>query len=547
MASYFSKPRNIEFFSIGFDLIGDQLPEKMIEDIITAVEKNLENYPDDRSSVLALDALYDAIDDRDCAIGTDSSYTFMTNSSIFSLREARHRMLNGEPEKAERLLDDVIQRDSAISSVRQLCALIAYGRRNERKKFTTMWKRLLSQYGIDEHVSKKDRFSPVKRETLFGVLPFMEQIEGIGFLFTFEIRQGREAEIIALITGFRTYLSNLSNYMNAEAVAHGFKNSLPAFPVIAAISSGMIKAAEEILNTGGSISGSVMSETIHPALDEIRKTGREMLVLETLQRWSLNPAKAAPDLIRTLQEQSDGDNNLISDVLDLLDSDRPRGKYDKIRSMIPVSNRKEHGPLKKKEPGQMTDEYGCNDAPAPAGQPAIITPGSEEPENLKVNALLESGRESEAFEYLLGLLKTGHLLKQYTSLFELACTLNRMDDLLVLRPVLESKKISSATYLLDAYGHLMKKDVKGGLALIERAGRSGLCADDVLLFSARFLLVSGFPKRVIGICERMFRAGIPDVKCCPLLIRAYRDLGREDDAQAAEEKSRPQVPARTKG
>jgi hypothetical protein len=303
----------------------------------------------------------------------------------------------------------------------------------------------------------------------------------------------------------------------------------------------MVKASEEILHMGASIPGVVMSETIHPALDEIRKTGREMLVLETLKHWSFNRVKPAPDLFRTLQDQSGGDNELIFEMLDLLDADRPRGMYNKIRSKIPVSRRKEHDPLKK-EPGRLTGGPGFNDTPASAGQPAIITPGSEETENLNLDTLLESGRESEAFEYLLGRMKSGHLLRRYTELFELACTLNRMDDLPVLRPVLESKKISSATYLLDAYGRLMRKDVKGGLALIDRAERSGLCADDGLLFSARFLLISNFPKRVVGICEKMFRTGIPDEMIYPLLIRAYRELGREDAARAAEEELRQQVP-----
>jgi hypothetical protein len=99
-------------------------------------------------------------------------------------------------------------------------------------------------------------------------------------------------------------------------------------------------------------------------------------------------------------------------------------------------------------------------------------------------------------------MKNGHLLKRYVELFELACTLNRMDDLPVLRPVLESKMISSATYLLDSYGHMRRKDVKGDLALIERAERSGLCADDAMLFSARFLLVSGVPKRLWASARR---------------------------------------------
>ena len=334
--------------------------------------------------------------------------------------------------------------------------------------------------------------------------------------------------------------------MVAEAVLHCFTESLPAFRVIAAISSGMVKAAEEVLDLGDSIANRVVAEAIHTALEEIRKTGREMLILETLKHWAFNPALPVPDLIRTLQEQSGGENEMVLEMLDLLDSDRPRGMYDEIRAYFPVSDQK-YRTQRKKEPERMMDASRCNDALAFTGQHPLLTPGPEESEDLILNAFLESGREGEAYEYLLGRMKTGHLLKRYTSLFELACTLNRMDHLLPLRSIMETRKITAGTYLLDAYSRMMKKDVKGGLALIERAEGFGLPGDEVLLFSARFLLVSGFPKRVEGICAKMNRSGIPDEKIYPLLIRAYRDLGREDDARAAEDMSRLMGPGQTRG
>jgi len=546
MASCFSEPRHIEFFSLGFDLIGGQLPESMIEDISIEIEEIIENNPDDREAVLALDALYDAMDERDLAIGTDSNYTFLNTSSVFSLREARHQLLNGEPEEADTLLAEVIRRDLAESPVRQLCALIAWGRRNDRKKFTALWDQLLRQYGAGRKVSQTDIGSLPGEYSLFHDLPFREQIEGIGLLFRFDIRRGREAEILGLIIGFRNYLNNLSESMFEEAVLDGFTDSLPAFRVIAAISSGMVKAAEDILNRGDSIASEVVLEAIPAALDEIRKTGREMLVLETLKHWAFNPVMPAPDLISRLREQSGGDDTLVVAMLDLLDSDRPVGMYHKIRAYFPVPDWKDRTRAEK-EPERIRAASLHHDTLGVTEQQALLTPGSEESEDLILNAFLESGREGEAFEYLLGKMKSGNLLTRYTSLFALACTLNRMDDLLQLRPILESRKITAGTYLLDAYGRMMKKDVKGGLALIERAEGCGLPGDEVLLFSARFLLVSGFPKRVEGICVKMFRSGIPYKKVYPLLIRAYRDLGREDDARAAEELSRQIGPRQTGG
>ncbi|MDO9326244.1 MAG: hypothetical protein Q7T80_14935 [Methanoregula sp.] len=545
MASYFSEPHHIKLFSLGFDLIMDQLPETMIGDIITEIEEHFEECPDDISSALALDGLYDAIHDWESAIGTDEYYMVLADSSLFTLRQAWHHLMKGESEDADRLLDEVIRLDSANSPMRQLCALLAYGRRNDREKFTSTWKQLLRQYGAEAHASAKDRIGREMDYALFPDLPFREYIEGIEYLFKFDISQGRDAEIITLITGFRDYLANLSEGMISEAVVDGFTDSLPAFKVIAAISSGMMKSAEEILKTGDSITGSALTETINPALEDIRKTGREMLVLEILKNWSFNRIKPTPGLIYRLQEQSGGDNQLIIEMIDLLDADKPRGGYEKIRSLLPVSSLKETDP-RKNELEQMVNEYRFDDALAFAKQHALFAKGSEELENLIAEALLDSGRESEAFEYLLGCMKQGHLLKQYPNLFELACTLNRMDDLQVIRPVLESKHISSAMYLLDAYGRLSKKDVKGCLALIKRAEGSGLDADDAMLFSARFLLLSNFPKRVVGICDNMIWSGIPDERVYPLLIRAYRDLGRDEDAGIAEEEFRLHVSRRTR-
>ena len=101
-----------------------------------------------------------------------------------------------------------------------------------------------------------------------------------------------------------------------------------------------------------------------------------------------------------------------------------------------------------------------SEALAFAAQHKLLTPGSEESGNLYPDALLESGREDEAFEYLLRRMKSGQLLLRYPVLFEPACTRNRMDDLAVIRQVLASAGIAAGTYLLDAWGRMMKKDVK---------------------------------------------------------------------------------------
>jgi len=82
---------------------------------------------------------------------------------------------------------------------------------------------------------------------------------------------------------------------------------------------------------------------------------------------------------------------------------------------------------------------------------------------------------------------------------------------------------------------MKKGDVKGGLALIEQAKRIGLPEDAALIFSARFLLASGYPKRVVSICSKMLRNTMMRKYAYPLLIAAYRDLGKETEAAEVEE------------
>lgn len=83
-------------------------------------------------------------------------------------------------------------------------------------------------------------------------------------------------------------------------------------------------------------------------------------------------------------------------------------------------------------------------------------------------------------------------------------------------------------------GELPELVIQGGLALIQRTEGPGFSSNDVMLTSARFLLLAGFPKRVEGICDKMIEEYIPAVEIYPLLIRAYREPGRDDDARDAE-------------
>ena len=125
-------------------------------------------------------------------------------------------------------------------------------------------------------------------------------------------------------------------------------------------------------------------------------------------------------------------------------------------------------------------------------------------------------------------------MEHYADLFDLALELDRMDEVSQLRSIFAAERIAAGTHLLNALERLEKKDIKGALALIERAREAGLRGDLALMISAHTLLSAGYPKRVVGLCKTMLKRSMPPEEVYPLLVQAYRDLGKESEARAAE-------------
>lgn len=394
---------------------------------------------------------------------------------------------------------------------------------------------------------------------MFGELPFREHIEGLVYLYAFGIGDNHDAEVIDLVTSFQMYLQSLTQMIYSEAITGGFAKSLPAIRVIAAIASGMEQEIAHLLQEWDPFSMEDTASIVNPALDEIRKIRKEMLVLDTLMAWSRSRQDPTPELIRTLQEQSGDDHALIIDMADLLSSERPLTDYRPIRAVFPILSARK--PELSVGTPPVTGVQNSSDSLLPDLRDDDLIDDEERGEwnpddeerrdddyddraqiEVKIDTFIESGRNDEAFESLLAQITSGHLLFRYPCLFDLGCTLGRMEELTAFRPAFLSWQVQGAIYLLDAYERLVKKkDIRGGLALVERAGRNGLDGENSLLLSARFLLAAGFPKRVTGLCEKMFRHGMAEEIVYPLLIQAYRDLGRGKEAEAAETRFRQSV------
>ncbi|MCX6689713.1 MAG: hypothetical protein NTZ39_08535 [Methanoregula sp.] len=532
MASYFKNKDHIEYFAIGFDFVRGHLPESRIEEIIKEIEAFSDTYPDHLETAIALDALYDAIEDRSSAILALRSY--IIDNSLLTLREARQRMLDGDEEEVEPLLQFVIDRYLEISSVRQLCAMIAYGRMNDRKAFSETWDALFEQYDISEHVPEENLIDDPMKYVLLPDLPFREQMEAINLMITFEIKKGREAEIMGLVRGFGNYITNLINIISQDQTSAGFRRNLEAIPVIAAISEGCAAAAEEIIKEPGAVSRSGVLAAITDEIEKIRGAEVRMRVLELLVRWLATQKKLASEILPVLREQCEGDDQPIEEMLLLMGHALPSRIAKEIRSSLSRT----HAPdsrLHDEKLDVLVSSGKYTEALAYAEVHKILEPDQEEYMTLKLHALTESGRDEEAIAYLLELMKKGNTFANHAMLFELALSFDRIEDLLNLKPVFESLNMRAGVLLLDAYDRMKKGDVKGGLALIEQGKRSGLPDDAALVFSARFLLTSGYPKRVVGICSKMLRDMTMRNYAYPLLITAYRDLGRVKEAEEMEE------------
>ena len=90
-------------------------------------------------------------------------------------------------------------------------------------------------------------------------------------------------------------------------------------------------------------------------------------------------------------------------------------------------------------------------------------------------------------------------------------------------------------YLLRVYERLMKKDIKGGLALVDRAVAVGYPEEKAMILSAAFLNRAGYPKRAVGICEKLLKKqALPPDEIIPVLAVLYRLQGREIEAAELE-------------
>ena len=532
MTSYFGDPYNIEQFAIGFDLIGEHLSEGVIVDIIAEIEGVQEDYPDNRDFAIALDALYDAIGEREEAFDALESQTLIVESTIILLRMARQLMLLGKEGDARELLERITRQETEGSLPRELHIMLASARLGDRDTFTRTWLRLVERHSTIEPIPAIELIQSPGRYSLLEELPYREQIEGIEYLFSYQIPESREVEVYSLIHNFRFYLENLLLRTYMYSLDEGSIECLPALPVIKAISEGSIDVVVKIISMHGPFSNKMLLEKIEEYVKDIRQSGVEAIIMDELVRRAFAPARPIGEMLDRLREHTGGDDEPIIEVLSERETEfLIEGSRD-LLSALHEAHPDDHRLIRKMYWVLKLEER-SDDALMLAEQYPFLKQGDGSFYSLKLEALISSDKEA-AFQLLLGEMREKRMLRRYADLFELALALDRMDEGSSLRRTFAAKRITEVTHMLNALDRLKKGKVKGGLVLIDRAIGSGFPEDLALMISAHSLLSAGYPKRVVGLCETMLESSLPPEDVYPLLIRAYRELGREPEAREAE-------------
>ena len=532
MYSYFGDPYNIEQFAIGFDLIGDHLSEDVISDIIAEIEELQDDFPDNRYFAIALGALYDIIGEQKEAFDALESQTLIVESSIILLRMARQLMLLGKEEDARELLEKIARQETEESVPRELHAMLAFARMNDREAFTGIWHGMIERFSLAEPIPVAELIRSPEIYSLLEELPFREQIEGLEYLFSYQVPEGREAEVYSLIHNLRFYLKNLLFGVYIQSQREDITEYLPALPVIKAISEGSIEVVEKILSMHGPISDGVLRGEVEESIKDLRESGMEAAVLIELGNRASDPAQPAGETLDALREYTGGDDEPIIEVLNGISTEFLMEGARDLLLALHEAHPDDHRLIRRLyETLKLEENY--DEALMLAGQYPFLEQEDDSFDTLKLNALSSSDKDA-AFQHLLGEMKEKRMLERYADLFELALALDRMDEVSSLRQTFAAKRITEVTHMLNALDRLKKGKVKGGLALIDRAIGAGFPEDLALMISAHSLLSAGYPKRVVGLCEAMLKGSLSPEDIYPLLIRAYRELGRETEAREAE-------------
>ncbi|NLV26551.1 MAG: hypothetical protein GXY48_05225 [Methanomicrobiales archaeon] len=527
MVTFFGELDNVCSSSDGFDLIGEKLTDLQLLDIYTEITNLGTRYPDELSILKSRESLLTLLGEHEEAINLISQNNNLEKHPDLNLNLAGHLGAMGKKKEMKELLSSLIINQE--TTVDLLIAFIAAGTLDKKDEAITIWKKILESEEITDLTIDEDVLEYPDDYSCLSGLPMREVITGLEILQRYGIRENYEVELYYFVDFLKIYLEGISDNIYDTLENEGPYEALPGFLVAAAVGDNGYALAKKIFDQNPAQNPSI-SLHLHTCLNSIKKYTSEYAIGNRLIKSLHTDAINEPGFLTTLQTETGGDEIQVFEMLyhledtgisDIIPSlmDEMERNYPDIRSKTIEKFR--NNPRLWSDTINQDEKY-------------------EDPEEElydTLDELLEKREDKKAFEFLTENMREGRLLSESGVSLYLAGILGKMDEMTEFIPMFKEKGLNQYAYLLEGYQFLLRKDIKRGLELVKRSTQAGFPEEDAMIHLARFLNQSGYPKRTIGICEKLLKKpGSKVTEIYPALIEAYRMQGKEKEAAATEDK-----------
>jgi hypothetical protein len=527
MVSFFGDRDSLYAIGDGFDLIGGRLSDITIADIYEEITNLEKEHPDDRRILLTRELLLTLLGDHEEAIQLLKGTGDLEQNPFSQFRIARHLGALGKHEEMNNLLARLITKQDTPGD--QLIAFLAAGTLDKKSEAVHLWKKIIETEDLVDLIIDDDVLEYPDDFSCLLSLPIGFSVIGLEILQKYNIRENYEVEIYAFVYFIKIMLDCITDHIYQTLTDEGPYEALPGFIVAEAIADEGYSLASKFFSFTP-IHNTAIDLHIHTNLNEIKKYTSEYSIGKKLIESLNTDAIHDPQFLSHLREETGGNEFQIFEMLLHL---RNTGLSDLIMPLIEEMEKTNSNiRMETHEQSRMRNalwDYTME------GRYTRNDPEDNLQDTLK--QLWEKGDNTETFEFLSGHIRAGRLLSESSWAYFLAGKLGRFDELTDLLPMYKEKKMNEIVYLLEGYQHLMQKDLKPGLNLIERSIQAGLYEPIAMVLLARFLNKAGYPKRTIGICEKLLKKSfLKATEVYPILVEAYRMQGKEKEAAAVEER-----------
>ncbi|MFH0968490.1 MAG: hypothetical protein V1862_12475 [Methanobacteriota archaeon] len=519
----------VNYFLSGYGLVAGHLKQEDVHEVIEEIRDYLDEYPEDPDIILAIDSLYTTLNDRDAAQAFLSESTTGLEYPTCMLRRARHYLAQGDTETGRDLLKQIILWDDREDLTRELTILLAHGLLDERGAFISFWQDLLERNDLND-IATNDNFLEYPQDfSLLDHLPYIERGIGLTLLMKYGVRPELELEAYALIASLASYLEDLVGMITLTAFQEGVITVYGTLPHAAAICAGARALAEEIYDQTGMITNEKIIPQAEDHIDTIQQCEQSIKILDILTDVLLLHGEYEGELLQVLRNTANGNDDKIITILSLFSPEELKETGLDLRKTLIRDNPDNLLFQGRTDQGRYQETFSY----AARRHEVIVKPDLLK--EAEADRLFEEGKMEEAAQLLCSLWDRDRFENQLNTVFFRSIRTGRGDDLIDLIPILETKDVPDKVYLLKGLKQLQNHNIKGAVSLIEKAGNAGLPAGYAMLGAAIGMNQAGYPKRSVGICEKLLKkSDVSPEEVYPVLIKAYRLLGKEKEAVATE-------------